>query len=230
MRKIATLLLGAAVAAALISPAGAAKAKPVWTDNAGDSGATFFEQPIPGSEQGGFDLVSGAIAKNKANLDFTVTSSAMPPFKTLPEGVRFLWAFAVNGESFRVTAKAAEIGKPNPADQSNMDQIGKVYADGFFRLEGECGATTVGAVSLVGCKTLGYIPGKFDPASKSFTFSVPMKAVKAKTGSVIAAGAGDAATLCLGAAACWTSHVAERSSDRTVIDSAIWTTTYKVPR
>ncbi len=230
MRKIGTLLLGACVLGALISPAGAAQATTAWTDNAGDSGATFFEQPIPGSEQGGFDLVSGAIAKNKANLDFTVTSSAMPPFKTLPEGVRFLWAFAVNGVSYRVTAKAAEIGKPNPADQSNMDQIGKVYPDGFFRLEGDCGATAVGSVSLVGCKTIGYIAGKFDPASKSFTFSVPMNAVKAKPGSVLATGAGDASTLCAGAAACWISHAAERSSDRTVIDSAIWTTTYKVPR
>ncbi len=226
MRKIGTLLLGACVLGALISPAGAAKPTKAWTDAPGDAGLNG--EAIPGFDQGGFDLTEGSITKNKSNLEFTVTSAAMPPMGALPELTRFMWAFAVDGVSYRVTAKSTEVGKPNPADQSNMDQIGKVYPNGFFRLEGDCGATSVGgSVSLVGCKTLGYLEGKFDPASKSFTFIVPMKSVKAKTGSVLTAGAGDASTLCA-AAACWITHVAERSSDRTIIDTALWTTTYKV--
>ncbi len=227
MRKIGTLLLGACLLGALISPAGAAKPTKLWTDSPGDAGLNG--EAIPGFDQGGFDLTEGSITKNKSNLEFTVTSAAMPPMGALPELTRFMWAFAVNGVSYRVTAKSLEVGKPNPADQSNMDQIGKVYPNGFFRLEGDCGATTVGAASLVGCKTLGYLAGKFDPASKSFTFIVPMKAVKAKTGSVLTTGAGDAATLCA-ATACWITHVAERSSGSTVIDAAVWSSSYKIPR
>ena len=227
MRRIAALMLAGGLIAGLVGQAAAAP-KPAWTDETGDADNG---QGTGASIPAGFDLVSGSIVKNKSNLDFTVTHADMPPSGSLPEGFRFLWAFAVGEVSYRVTVKSAEIGKPNPADQSNTDQIGKVYPSGFFRLEGDCGSTspTGGTVSLVGCATLGYLEGTFDPAAKSFTFSVPMKAIKAKTGSVLSTGAGDAATLC-SAAACWISHAGERSSDRTIVDSAIWTTTYKIPK
>lgn len=226
MRKMAAIMLAGGLLFGAIGPAGAGKATTVWEDDAGDADNG---QGTGVSIPAGFDLVSGSIAKNKSNLDFTVTHADMPPSGSLPEGFRFMWAFAVDGTSYRVTVKSQEIGKPNPADQSNTDQIGKVYPTGFFRLEGDCGATSLGAVSLVGCPTLGYLEGAFDPASKSFTFSLPMKAVKAKTGSVLTSGAGDSSTLCK-ATACWISHVAERSSDSTVIDAAIWPSSYKIPK
>lgn len=232
MKKIAAALLAGGLLASLVTPAGAAKPTTLWKDATGDAGAMAADvgQPLPGMDQAGFDLVSGSIVKNKKNLDFTITSAAMPPMGALPEGFRFLWAFAVNGTSYRVTTKSADIGKPNPVDQSDMDRLGKVDAEGFFRLEGDCGATAVGNVSFVGCPTIGYIDGSFDPASASFTFSVPMKDVKAKPGSKLTTGTGDASTLCGGQAACWISHAAERSSDRTIIDIATWSSTYKIPR
>ena len=215
----------------LVTMIGAAQAKPatVWEDAAGDSGLVRDGGTIEGTEQGGFDLVSGSIEKVKTDLVFTVTHSVMPPIGTLPETVRFLWAFAVDGESYRVTGKRTEIGKPNPINQSNTDQIGQVYPDGFFRLEGECGTTaTVGTLSFIDCTTLGYLEGTFDPAAKTMSFSVPLEMVKAKKGSLITAGSGDSTGLCFAGGACWTSHVAERSSDRTVIDAAVITGTYKV--
>lgn len=226
MRKIAAVLLAGGLMAGLVGQAGAAAPKPLWTDDVGDADNG---QGLGASIPGGFDLVSGTIVKNKSNLDFTVTHADMPPSGSLPEGFRFMWAFAVGDTSYRVTVKSAEIGKPNPADGSGMDQIGKVYPNGFYRLEGDCGATSLGAVSLVGCPTIAYLEGKIDPASKSFTFSVPMKDIKAKTGSVLTTGAGDASTLCA-ATACWISHVAERSSGSSVIDAAIWTSSYKIPK
>ena len=228
MRRIAAVLLAGGLVAGLVGQATAAPAKPAWEDASGDADNG---QGTGASIPAGFDLVSGSIVKKGSNLEFTVTSADMLPSGSLPEGFRFLWAFAVGDVSYRVTVKSAEIGKPNPADQSNTDQIGKVYPNGFFRLEGDCGSTspTGGNVSLVGCATLAYLEGSFDPAAKSFTFSVPMKAIKAKTGSVLSTGAGDSATLC-SAAACWISHAGERSSDRTIIDAAIWTSTYKIPK
>jgi hypothetical protein len=211
MKKLLSTLVAGGLLFAAASAAGAAT-KPLWTDDAGDSGAqhSAVGQPVPGTDQAGFDLVAGSIVRKGADLEFSVASSAMPPFWTMPETVRFLWSFAVNGTSYRVTAKSFELGKPNPVNQSNMDQIGKVYADGFFRLEGECGVdASASSVSFIGCKTLGYIDGSFDTATKTFTFTVPMSE---------------------GAAICWLSHVAERSSDRSIIDKALWATTYKVPK
>ena len=228
MRRALTLALGLGLTVGAI---GLAEAKPitVWEDASADSGLARDGGPIAGMEQLGFDLVSGSIERVKTDLVFTVTHSAMPPIGTLPETVRFMWAFAVDGESYRVTGKRVEIGKPNPIDQSNTDQIGQVYPDGFFRLEGDCGTTaTVGTVRFIDCTTLGYLDGAFDPASKTMSFSVPMKSVKAKKGSSITAGSGDSAGLCYAGGVCWTSHVAERSSDRTVIDAAVITGTYKV--
>ena len=227
MKRITVLLVLLALS---VVPAHGKKAGG-WTDPSGDAGSAYNAQPIPGAEQGGFDLVEGTVAAKGKNLVFTVTSAEMPEFGTLPEAVRFLWAFAVDGESYRVTAKRVEVGKPSPVTQENTDQIGQVYTEGFFRLEGDCGtAQTVGTVSFIECHTLGYVEGSFDPASKSFSFMVPLKDVKAKPGSTITAGAGDAATLCYGGPICWTSHVAERSSDRTIIDIASWTTAYKIPK
>lgn len=227
MRKMAIAL----ASALLVGVLGSAQAAPttVWEDPVGDSGLVRDGGPIPGTEQGGFDLVSGSIERVKTDLVFTVTHSAMPPIGTLPETVRFMWAFAVGDESYRVTGKRAEIGKPNPINQQNTDQVGKVYTDGFFRLEGNCGTTaSAGTVSFVDCEALEYISGVFDPAKKTLSFSVPMKSVNAKKGSVISMGSGDSSTLCFAGGACWTSHVGERSSDRTVIDAAMITGTYKV--
>ena len=225
MKKIAAVLLAGGLLVGVVAQAGAAP-KPAWTDDSGDADNG---QDLGASIPAGFDLVSGSIAKKGSNLDFTVTHADMPPTGSFPEGFRFMWSFAVGGKSYRVTAKSVEVGKPNPVDQSGVDQIGKVYPTGFFRLEGNCGSIPVGSVTAVTCPTIAYLEGSFDPASKSFTFSVPMKDVKAKPGSVVSTGTGDAATLCK-ATACWTSHTAERSLDATIIDAAIWTSTYKIPR
>ena len=225
MKKIAAILLAGGLVAGLVGQATAAP-KPAWTDEAGDAdNGQGLGQSIPA----GFDLVSGSIAKNGSNVDFTVVHADMPPTGSFPEGFRFMWSFAVGTTSYRVTAKSAEIGKPNPVDQSGVDQIGKVYPTGFFRLEGNCGSIPVGNVSAVTCPTIAYLEGSFDPAAKSFTFSVPMKDIKAKPGTVLTTGGGDAATLCK-ASACWTSHTAERSLDSTIIDSAVWSTSYKIPK
>jgi hypothetical protein len=226
VKKIAAVLLAGGLLTGVVAQAGAAAPKPAWTDDAGDADNG---QDLGASIPGGLDLVSGTIVKNKDNLDFTVTHADMLPSGSLPEGFRFMWSFAVGGKSYRVTAKSQEIGKPNPVDQSGTDQIGKVHPSGFFRLEGNCGAMPVGSVTAVTCPTIAYLEGTLDPASKSFTFSVPMKDIKAKPGSVVSTGAGDAATLCK-ATACWTSHTAERSLDTTIIDAAIWTSSYKIPK
>jgi hypothetical protein len=135
----------------------------------------------------------------------------------------------VGSKSYRVTAKRADIGKPNPLNQQDTDQIGKASPDGFFRLEGNCDETPLAPAPLiiVSCYTLSYLNGTWDPAKATFTFTVPMKAIKAKPGSKITAGSGSAIGIC---SICWVTHVAERSHSDTIVDSAAQTVTYKVPR
>lgn len=227
MRKIAAVLLAGALIGAFVNVAEAgkkAKAGPLWTDEAGDAD---LDQGIP-LDSGGFDLVEGAITKNKDNLEFKVTHSSMPPTGSLPEGFRFLWAFSVGDEVYRLTVKTADIGKPDIPQGQTTERVGRVDAQGHFRLEGNCSTNAVG-VSFINCAPLEYLEGAFDPASASFTVIVPLKSIKAKPGALIGPGAGDANAIC-NTPICWVTHTAERSSGNALIDTAIQSESYKVPK
>ncbi|MBW3595524.1 MAG: hypothetical protein KY391_08085, partial [Actinobacteria bacterium] len=151
----------------------------------------------------------------------------MPPSGSLPEGFRFLWSFGVGSNEFRITAKSADIGKPDVLQGQTTERVGRVDATGHFRLEGDCGTEVVGALNAINCKPVAYLSGSFDPANKSFTVVVPLKAIKAKKGSVVTPGAGDSTAIC-SAQICWVSHTAERSLSSTLIDTAVVSKSFKV--
>jgi hypothetical protein len=225
MRKLTVMIAATVLAGVIALPVEASKPKSVWADDKGDADAA---QGLGSSIPGGFDLVKGAIARNKKNLEFTVTHADMPPSGTLPEGFRFLWSFSVDGTEYRLVAKSADIGKPDVVQGQTTERVGRVDAQGHFRLEGNCGSEDGVAVNFVNCKPLAYVGGSFDPGKTSFTVVLPMKLVKAKTGSVVAPGAGDSTGICV-SQVCWVSHVAERSSGNSVIDAAAIAKSYKVP-
>lgn len=204
----------------------ASKATTVWEDPSGDTQVNA--QPVPGLDQVGLDIVSGQIERKGKDLVFTVNHSAMPPIGTIPETFRFLWGFSVDGKSYRLTVKSADIGKPDLGQNETSERVGRVDATGHFRLEGDCTATPAPALTtFVNCKPLAYLTGTWDPAGKSFSMVVPMSAVKAKPGSVLQSGTGTAIQIC---PICWVSHVAERSLSTTIIDTAFWAGKWKVPR
>jgi len=216
---VATLVAGSMLVGGLAQ----AKVKPVWDDPAGDADAA---QGLGYSIPAGFDLVSGGILKKGKDLHFVVTHADMPPSGSLPEGFRFLWAFNVDGTDFRITAKSADIGKPDVLAGESNERVGRVDPQGHFRLEGDCATgATVGVLQPVNCKPLEYIEGAFDAGNMAFTAIVPMKSVKAKKGSFISIGGGDAAGIC---GICWVTHTAERSLQSTIVDQATMTKTYKV--
>ena len=223
MRKLGLTLVTGALVMALGMSAQAGAAKTVWTDASGDAGNQ--DSSVPGGTEGGFDIVKGAIARKGANLEFTVTHAAMPATGTLPEGFRFLWAFTAGKNEYRLTVKSADIGKPDAGTQSGTERIGRADVNGHFRLEGNC----VDETPTIKCYPLAYLTGKFDPATKSFTMVVPLKAIKAKPGTVLTASSGPAAQLCP-PGICWTTHTAERSLNYSVIDSAAMLTKYVVPK
>ena len=224
MRRIVHLVLTGAM---LLGAAGAAQAgdpATVWEDVAGDADNA---QGLGASIPGGFDLAEGTIVKNKKNLEFTAIHHDMPPTGTVPEGVRFLWAFSVDGKNYRLTVKSADIGKPDVVAGQTSERLGNVDVDGHFRLEDECVRDATLPVNMINCPPLEYLEGSWDPASMSFTVIVPLKSVGAKTGSLISGGSGDTASICQ---ICWVSHYAERSLNTSVIDNAAMIEAYKVPK
>jgi hypothetical protein len=206
----------------LVGVVGAAQAKPVtlWEDGAGDAS---IQGQVPGSPAG-WDLTSGTIEKKGTDLLFTVTHAEMPPIGSGPEATRFLWNFTVDGEPYRLTVKSVDIGKPDVVGGQTSDRLGRADVAGHFRLEGECVTNADLPLQRVNCPPLAYLAGTFDAATMSFTIVVPLAEIKAKTGSLIGPGGSN---ICI---ICWVTHLAERSVDATIIDSAAQLVTYKVPK
>ena len=229
MRKtLASLAVGGLLAGALL---GTASAKPtsVITDAPGDAGLASQAVAIPGADQAGFDIIGGSIEKVGANLEFTTAVAAMPPSGSLPEGFRYLWHFDVGGTQYRLTIKSQDIGDPDVLAGSGTERVGRVDTAGHFRLE-TCGEEPLPAVlTLINCNAIEYLEGAFDPASATFTAIVPLKVLKAKTGTVILPGSGGATGT--GCQVCWVPHYAERSlTPHTVIDGAVMAKSFKVPK
>ncbi|MFN2388422.1 MAG: hypothetical protein ABR575_02270 [Actinomycetota bacterium] len=212
------LLSGTGTAAPKAGP------KTVWQDARGD--ATMNNQ-TPDLGAFGFDLTSGSIARDKRDLVFSITHAGMPPGGTLPEGFRFLWAFSVDGAVYRITAKSADVGKPDLLAGETTERVGRVDHSGHFRLESDCKQRPGVVVPLLNCKLLAYVEGAFDAAEGTISVTIPMRSLAARPGSVIGPIHERTPILC---EVCWISHTAERSFDRTRIDSATVSSTWKVPR
>ena len=229
VKKLLGTLIASALALSIMAPASAGATKPIWTDDVGDAGLRSQAQPLPGADQAGLDLASGAIVKKGANLEFTVTHAAMPANGGLPEGFRFLWHFGVGNEQYRFTFKSADIGKPDVLAGTGNERVGTVDVDGVYRLE-TCGEEPLPAVlTLINCSAVAYLEGSIDPATSSFTIVLPLKTIKAKTGTVITPGVGGASGT--GCQICWVPHYAERSlTPHTILDEAVMPVSFKVPR
>lgn len=218
-RLISTLLAGGLIFGATVSASAAPTV--AFTDASGDAS---IEGQAPANAPGGWDLTEGSIEAKGKDILFTVKHGDMPPMGSMPEATRFLWNFTVGKTPFRLTVKSADIGKPDVLGGQTSDRLGRADLQGHFRLEGECVTDATLPLQRVNCPPLGYFDGSFDPATMSFTAIIPMKALKAKPGSVIGPGAEQICTIC------WVSHYAERSLSNTVIDEAVQTKSYKIPR
>jgi hypothetical protein len=225
MKKALALVLASGLLFGVVAQASAApKPVTVFEDPAGDADAA---QGVGQSIPVGIDLAGGSIALNGKNLDFTVTHHDMPPTGTLPEFARFIWAFSVGGNDYRLIVKRIDVGKPDAVNGDGTERVGQASPDGHYRIEGDCIQDQSLPVGLVKCKTLGYITGAFDPATKSFTANVPLALIKAKAGLTVVGGAGAAAGIC---AICWIPHHAERSLNLTALDTAAQAVSYKIPK
>lgn len=231
MKRLLALAVIGSLTLGLIGAAHAAKTVRVFEDPVGDAGVeggNAGHHPVPGLDQAGLDLVSGDITRVGKNLEFKVTSAGMPTTGSLPEGARFLWHFNVDGEKFRLMAKSQDIGKPEPINQQGTDRIGRIDLAGHFRLE-TCSETSIQGLTVSDCTVVEYLDGTFDPASKSFTVTVPLKAIGAAPGSNIGP---DSSGTAVGCPICWIGHTAERSFSPGMIIDAVdpEISLYRVPK
>lgn len=237
MRKFLSILLAAGLLTGMIGSAQAAKKKVkpvppapvvVFTDAGGDTALGDTPAPAPGAAEQGFDLTEGTIFKapGSADLTFTVKQAAMPADGTPGEAFRLLWHFNVGATEYRFTVKSLDVGKPDLFAQSGTERVGQVY-EGVARLE-SCYTDETLPVRLSQCKVLNYYEAKFDPATATETWAVPLADIEATAGTVIGGGTGGASETCM---ICWVAHYAERSlTPTTQIDDAVMAATYTIPK
>ena len=211
MRKLLTFVLTASLAVGLVGSANAGRPTTVFEDPSGDAGiqggSAVGEHAIPGFDQAGFDLVSGDIQRVGQNLEFRVTSAAMPATGSLPEGATFQWSFVVKGKRYRFTIKSQDIGKPDPVTQEGIERLGRIDIAGLFRLEKCVQEADLSGVGVHRCKLVAFEDGLFDPATKSFSVLIPLKDIGASSGTVIEGDTGGSQRC-----PCWIMHTAERTS------------------
>jgi hypothetical protein len=228
MRKTGSILVAGMIVLGLVGSAHAGSAVTVFEDPADDAGVTDQGVAVPVATAAGLDLVSGTIAKSGKDLEFTVTHAAMPEGGSIGEAFRLLWHVNSGGNEYRFTVKSLDVGKPDVIAGDGQDRLGQVY-QGVARLE-ECVDEALPAVlTLVNCRVTETYEATFDVAAATVTWKVPLASLKAKTGTLIGGGTtGAANTNCQ---ICWVPHYAERSlTPRTIIDAAVQTVTYKVPK
>jgi hypothetical protein len=228
MRKLTTALATGALLFGLVTGAHAGAAVTVFEDPADDAGVTDQGVAVPVATAAGFDLTGGSIAKAGKDLEFTVAHAAMPEGGSVGEAFRLLWHVNSGGNEYRFTVKSVDVGKPDVLAGDGQDRLGQVY-QGMARLE-ECVDEALPAVlTLVNCRVIEFYAATFDAGAGTVTWKVPLASLKAKTGTLIGGGTtGAANTNCQ---ICWVPHYAERSlTPRTVIDAAVQTVTYKVPK
>jgi hypothetical protein len=232
MKKLAGAILTAALLAGVVLPANAkpaAKPTVVFEDPAADAGNQ--NSGAPGFSEAGFDLVKGEIAQEtKTELKFTVTHAAMASTGTPGEAFRLIWGIAVDGTQYEFTVKSLDVGKPDVITSAmtqtptGTERVGKVY-QGVARLE-ECGFIELG-LQWSQCSAKAYYEAVFDPATATVTWTVDLKTLGAKKGSLITGGSGSRATT--GCMICWVPQYAERSlTPHSIIDSAFQSANYKV--
>lgn len=228
MRKLGSILVAGTILLGLVGSAHAGSAVVVFEDPADDAGVTDQGVAVPVATMGGFDLTGGSIAKSGKDLEFTVTHAAMPDGGSVGEGFRLLWHINSGGEEFRFTVKSRDVGKPDVIANDGQDRLGQVY-EGIARLETCVDEVTPVPLTLVNCSVSEIYEATFDAGAGTVTWKVPLASIKAKTGTLIGGGTtGSSNTNCQ---ICWVPHYAERSlTPRTVIDAAVQTVTYKVPK
>ena len=186
-RKALGLAVTAAVALTVLNAgsgiaAKKSKAMVVGKDAAGDWGSNVDANLGPVGEPLGQDLTEARIGMGpKGTIEFTIKLASLPENGGIPEGTRYTWNLAVNGDQVEIDGKWSNYSRgacdptsgncPPPRDPGMQP----------FLIRGDCASNG----ATVQCRELGIVKGVFDPASATITIPVPAKLIKAKPGAKI---------------------------------------------
>ena len=183
---VSSMFAGSATVA---NAAKAPKALSVGTDAVGDWGLNA--PAAPPSQVGdalGQDLTGASISSDGKNINFIFEVNFLPPNGGAPEVTRYTWDFLVDGEFREIDGKWLNYTRgtcdptagtcPPPRDPGQQP----------FVVRGNCHVEALVATNLTVCEEFALVKGVFDPAAKTITVTVPMKAIGAKKGSKIEPG------------------------------------------
>lgn len=107
---------------------------------------------------------------NVPEVEFIVRVTDLPS-TPLPEVVRYLWQFQIDGEEYWVQAKTSDF---TTATAFSDDPAGTATnVPGSFRLRGDCGLVEP-TPNVTSCKHLAWLDGAFDPTRDEVRVRVPL--------------------------------------------------------
>jgi hypothetical protein len=223
-----SLLLLGSLTALLLFPSGPAAAKKRraktvtvgkdatgdWGENAGAPGLAPLGAAL------GQDLVSASVGMGKKKtVNFIIKVTSLPPVGGTPEVTRYNWDFTVNGKGLELDGKFSNYTRGACDPTSGQCPPPRDPGSAPFFIRGNC--ETVG--TTVVCEELGIVHAKFNAAKGTITIPVPMKLIKAKSGSKIAGGVSDFGGSVAAAASAFVTPFAAPNDTLTV------TKTFRIP-
>lgn len=108
----------------------------------------------------------------------------MPP-EVPPEGVRYTWAFSVNGAQFQLQAKRLNLASITTAEDPVGHALQAANQRDFFQLRGACTNEYQGA-PIAGCFHLAFLDGQFDVDGNRVVIDLPYE-TRDNIGRIVAA-------------------------------------------
>lgn len=132
---------------------------------------TAFENPDVASQVGIalHDALIEPLADG-SGLRFVWDVDQLPPTGVLPEGVRYTWAFQIDGEQFQLQAKTSNLLSSTTVE----DPVGHAQqaGDNFFQLRGACQDEYLGT-PVSGCYHLAFLDGDVDVDAGTIAVELP---------------------------------------------------------
>ena len=197
-KSLVALALALILAMSVVGPATAGKKKKgpkagplvVGTDAEGDWGAAVAPELAPLGDATGQDLIEARIepGEDKANINFVIKVTSLPPSGGVPEFVRYVWDMHVDGEFVELDGKFTNYSRG--ACDPTSGQCPPPRDPGLypFIIRGECEIANDTGSSVTVCKELGVVEAIFDAAKGEITVPVPAELIHAKPGSKITGG------------------------------------------
>lgn len=131
----------------------------------------------------GLGLTGASIQRIDGGLRFIWETDGLPP-SVPPEGVRYTWAFAIEGRTYQLQAKLTNLLSSTTAEEPVEHALRAQSTKPFFQLRGSCEASYLGT-PIAGCYHLAFLNGGFDYAGGRVFIDLPYQ-TRDRIGRIVA--------------------------------------------